>query len=198
MGLVRVAGAVLCGGASRRMGRDKATMVVDGTAMAVRVARSLDAGGCRPVFAIGGDADALNALGIADTVADEWPGEGPVGGIATALGRARSTASADAVLVAACDMPWLAPSTVAAMIAVMDDVSTGVVVATTDARQPLLSVWHRDTEDLVRGRFAAGERRVRALYDHVQVTEVVIDASSALNVNRPEDVLDRPSQFPGR
>ncbi|MGH9187147.1 MAG: NTP transferase domain-containing protein, partial [Acidimicrobiales bacterium] len=38
-------GAVLCGGASRRMGRDKALLVVDGSALAVNVAEALRTAG---------------------------------------------------------------------------------------------------------------------------------------------------------
>ena len=46
---VAFAGAVLCGGASRRMGSDKALLGVEGRAMAVRVAGALAAAGGRPV-----------------------------------------------------------------------------------------------------------------------------------------------------
>ncbi len=183
-----IAGAVLCGGASRRMGRDKATLPVDGTAMAVRVARSLELGGCTPVFAVGGDRDTLCSAGLAEVIADAWPGAGPVGGILTALERPAS----DAVLVVACDMPWFSAKSAKAMYDAMQAVGTGVVVATTDTRQPLIAVWHRDTEPSVQQMFDGGERRVRALFEQVTVTEVPIDASSALNMNRPEDLPDRP------
>jgi molybdopterin-guanine dinucleotide biosynthesis protein A len=78
-----VFGAVLCGGASR-MGVDKATIPVDGVAMARRVADALAAAGCSPVSAIGGDPAELGRLGL-DTVIDRYPGDGPLGGILTAL-----------------------------------------------------------------------------------------------------------------
>src|SRR5690606_15766602 len=99
-----VVGAVLCGGASRRMGRDKALIEVDGIALARRVADALRGGGCGRVVAIGGDGPALAALGL-EPVPDGWPGEGPLGGLATALGTARG---AEALVVAPCDL--LSPS----------------------------------------------------------------------------------------
>ena len=66
-------GAVLTGGASRRMGRPKADIEVDGVAMAARVADAMVAAG------------ALDVARIGDEVADHHPGEGPLGGVLTAL-----------------------------------------------------------------------------------------------------------------
>jgi molybdopterin-guanine dinucleotide biosynthesis protein A len=77
-------GAVLTGGSSRRMGTDKALLEVDGVAMAVRVARALDAAGATEVMCIGGDAPALAALGLI-VVTDRHPGDGPLGAVITAL-----------------------------------------------------------------------------------------------------------------
>ncbi|HEX2785027.1 MAG TPA: NTP transferase domain-containing protein, partial [Ilumatobacteraceae bacterium] len=64
-------GAVLCGGASRRMGVDKATLRIQGVAMARRVADVLLAAGCALVIAVGGDSVELRRLGL-DGVADEF------------------------------------------------------------------------------------------------------------------------------
>ena len=41
---------ILAGGASSRMGRNKATVLVDGVAMIVRVAHALRDAGCRPIY----------------------------------------------------------------------------------------------------------------------------------------------------
>lgn len=86
------AGAVLCGGASRRMGRDKALIPVDGRTLAGRVADALDAAGASPVVAVGGDLAALRAEGLT-AVPDAMPGAGPLAGIVTALGPGRDRAT---------------------------------------------------------------------------------------------------------
>ena len=87
--LTTPAGAVVCGGASRRMGRDKALVAVDGVAMAERVARALEAAGCADVRFVGGDAPALAALGR-PVLPDAYPGAGPLGAVITRPARQRS------------------------------------------------------------------------------------------------------------
>ena len=60
---------------------------------------------------VGGDVALLERFGR-PTVADEWPGEGPLGGVLTAL---RAVGS-EGVVVAACDLPWLDADTVRAVV----------------------------------------------------------------------------------
>jgi molybdopterin-guanine dinucleotide biosynthesis protein A len=79
--------AVLAGGASRRMGRDKALLAIDGLPMVRRVVDAAVAAGAAKVIVVGGDVPALAvAVGDAATVvADHHPGEGPLGGLITAF-----------------------------------------------------------------------------------------------------------------
>src|SRR6476659_4382687 len=90
---------ILTGGASRRMGRDKALLPVAGVPMAVRVAYALRAAGADDVACVGGDVERLRAEHLL-ALPDEWPGEGPVAGLLTGLARARH----DVVVVTACDL----------------------------------------------------------------------------------------------
>ena len=80
----RFAGAVLCGGQSRRFGRDKATYAFNGTPLAKISLLALREAGASEVFSIGGDADALGDMGFR-AVPDDHPGKGPLGGIICAL-----------------------------------------------------------------------------------------------------------------
>jgi len=181
-------GAVLAGGASRRMGRPKAFVEVDGTAMARRVADTLAEAGCRPIVAIGGDAEAMAGLGIS-TVADSHPGEGPLGAIITALEHAAPCP----VLVAACDLPWLDVATVAALIAARRD-DVDVIAAATDRIEPLLSLWSPAALEHARAAFAAGERAVHVVLGGLRVHTVEVAPSALRNVNRPDDLLAGPSR----
>ena len=56
-------GFVLAGGASRRMGRDKALLPLDGVPLAARLAEVLRAGGCDPVGIVGRRPE-LRTLGL--------------------------------------------------------------------------------------------------------------------------------------
>lgn len=92
--------AILAGGASRRMGENKALLEVDGTPLVARVARVL-----RPLFAnvivITSDPATARAADV-PAVPDAVEGRGPLGGLHAAL----SHFAAPAFCVA-CDMPLL-------------------------------------------------------------------------------------------
>jgi molybdenum cofactor guanylyltransferase len=173
-----VAGVVLCGGASRRMGRDKTLIEVDGQPMAARVAAALTAAGCRPVVAVGGDAVALRACGL-DVLADELPGEGPLGGILTAL----HWAPTEAVFIAAADLPWLDAATVGAVIA-----AGPVAVAVTDRLEPLCACWSRSSAGLLAEQLVAGLRSVRGALDLLAPVHVRVAWEPLRNVNTPDDL----------
>ena len=172
-------GAVLCGGASRRMGADKATIEVDGTSMARRVADVLTAAGCSPVVAIGGDLSALKRLGL-EFVGDEFPGEGPLGGILTAL-----AAGAPAAVVA-CDLPRLRSATVAALIVAVD--GHDAAIAFSDRAEPLCAVWSGSAATALRTKFEAGERAVHRAIEGLDIAWVPVASAELGNVNTPGDL----------
>ena len=78
-----VAGAVLTGGAGRRMGGGKPFVEYRGRRSGVASPTALRDAGCAPVVAVGGPRDDLAALGL-DVIDDRWPGEGPLGAVVTA------------------------------------------------------------------------------------------------------------------
>ena len=84
------------------MGRDKALIAVDGEPLVKRVANALADAGARSVVVVGGDRPAIEALGLV-AVADRFPGEGPLGGVLTAL------SGTDAAIVAVLGTDLVAP-----------------------------------------------------------------------------------------
>ncbi len=77
-------GAVLAGGESSRMGTDKAFIAVHGEPMVLRAVRALQNAGAQTTVVVGGDTPRFKAMGLT-TLADDHPGEGPLGAVLTAL-----------------------------------------------------------------------------------------------------------------
>jgi molybdopterin-guanine dinucleotide biosynthesis protein A len=181
----RAAAAVLTGGASRRMGTDKATLRVEGVAMARRVADAALAAGAHPVVAVGGDVDGLAAAGL-DVVPDRWPGEGPLGGLLSAAGHLAGRH----LLVLACDLPMLDAATVQL---VLDAPAADVALAVGDRPEPLCSRWSPNALAAADAAFAAGARSMHEALSAVvaaggAVVEVVVDGAVLRNVNTPDDL----------
>lgn len=181
------AGAVLTGGASRRMGTDKALLDVGGRALAVVVADALRTAGASRVIAVGGDLDALRGLAL-EAVPDLHAGEGPLGGILTAL----DATSEDVVVVLACDLPRADSAAVAAVVDALGDAD--VAAPWHDGRHELLhAAYHRRAQLALAAAFAAGERAVhRAVRELTVVSVEGLGAVALADADTPADLgLDR-------
>jgi molybdopterin-guanine dinucleotide biosynthesis protein A len=164
------------------MGTDKALVPVDGRAMALRVADALRAAGAERVVAVGGDADALRELGL-DVVADQHPGEGPLGGILTAL----AAVDADVVVVLACDLPDPDPAVVRRVVDALGDADVAAPPG-----ELLHAAYHRRAERHLADAFAAGERAPRRAVQGLDVVEVTgLPDRALVDADRPEDVSGR-------
>src|SRR4051794_29510660 len=106
-------GAVLAGGRSRRMGRDKASLELeDGRPMAARSVDALRALRRQPlvvthVVVVGGDPALARQLEVG-FVADPEPPSGPVGGLLAALDAA-AAGGHEGMVALPCDLPVLEP-----------------------------------------------------------------------------------------
>ena len=129
-----VAAAVLCGGASRRMGRDKATLPVDGVPLAGRVlaAAALVADPVVVVAPAGHPAHRLGWPAVAD------PGEGPLAALAAAL----ADLAAPHVLVLAGDHPDLEPALLDHLVGLRRE-GEAVACRRAGRLEPLVAVYQR-------------------------------------------------------
>ena len=169
------------------MGRPKALIEVDGAPMVIRVATALSAAGCAPVRLIG--TTTLPDELAYPLVEDRWPGEGPLGGVITAL-----TDAGGDVVVAACDLPDLDAATVRAIRDAPGADHVDAVVATTDRLEPALARWNHRALDQLTTMFATGERALHAALGVLDVVEVAVDPAAMRNVNTPGDLgEDTPS-----
>lgn len=161
-----VAGVVLVGGQSRRMGRDKALVEVDGVSMVARVVAAMRTAGIHDIYAVGGGPDAAAAAGI-DPIADAYPGEGPLGGIVTAM----ATIAASHVLVSAVDLPFVTAAAVDSLL-VHCGADVDVVLGNDgDRSQPLFSLINTRVSGSLAAAFTAG---VRSPHDAFQSLRSVV------------------------
>jgi molybdopterin-guanine dinucleotide biosynthesis protein A len=182
-----VAGAVLTGGASERMGSDKARLAIGGVASATRVARCL-ASLCEDVVLVGGDPPA-DAPGRRARDA-----EGPrcaLRGLVSAL----EAVSAERVLVVATDLPFVTPDLLLALVAWPE--ADAVVPRSTDGAHPLCALYRRESALAVAHRhLAEGRLALSALLDTIATRYFGGDDLRAVdphgvaltNLNTPEDV----------
>src|ERR1700729_265179 len=99
--VVSIAGFILAGGESSRMGVDKGLLEIAGVPMIARAARLVESVVGSPVVVVG-TPEKYRELRLR-AIADDWPGCGPLGGIATAL----AASDAEWNLIVACDLPYL-------------------------------------------------------------------------------------------
>jgi len=176
---------VLTGGESRRMGRDKAFVAVDGVPMVQRVAGALWGAGARAVMTVGGDLTGLRAFGL-DARPDPRQGDGPLGGVVSAL----ELAADPIVVVLATDLAWLPPAVVTVLVARLGtDLVADVAAAHTDRREPLCAAWRVDPcLDELAAAHLAGVRSVAMAMDRLDVADVAVEPELLWNANAPEDL----------
>jgi molybdopterin-guanine dinucleotide biosynthesis protein A len=184
-----VSAAVMAGGKSRRMGRDKAWLDVgDGRAIVQRVIDVLSEV-ADDVLIVAND-ERYRTLGPR-VVPDRFVDGGVLGGIATGVGAARH----ERVLVAACDMPFLRPEVFRLLV----DRSEGadvVVPRVGDDLETLHALYTKACLAPMERALAAGKMRVISFFDDVRVREIGADELRAVdpelrsftNVNTPEEL----------
>jgi molybdopterin-guanine dinucleotide biosynthesis protein A len=175
------AGFVLAGGASRRMGRDKALLPLDGATMLEKIAAI--------VRAAAGNITLIGPMKYADLgwplVPDEIENCGPIGGLYTAL---RIT-KADWNLIVACDMPDVTEAFLNGLLEAAEASDADCVVPETAGQlDPLCAVYHRRILPAVE---SAIQHKMFKMQDFVSTIRIsrwlVSDPGPLQNVNTPAE-----------
>jgi molybdopterin-guanine dinucleotide biosynthesis protein A len=189
---------VLAGGESRRFGKDKAMAEIGGKPMLMRMCELVAAGAtvAADEVKIVGATDKYGGFG-APCIVDRWPGEGPLGGIITALANtaAQSTAC-EWNLILSCDMPFLSSDWLIFLIGRAFESKAQVVVAKSSfGLEPLCACWRTSARPVIEEQFNLGVRKVTSVFEHLR-TEVLdekdwkrFDSAGRLfwNMNTPAD-----------
>ena len=185
--IANVSGAVLLGGASTRLGQDKARVELGGVAGATRAARLLDSL-FSEVLLVGGEPppDAPGAR-VADAPGPACALRGLVGAL--------EAAGSQRVLVLATDLPFVSPELLLALLAWPE--APVVAPRTETGVHPLCALYERAAVlRQARDRLASGKLELRGLLDAVGaatldpsvLARVDPDGRALFNVNTPDDL----------
>ncbi len=175
-----VAGYLLAGGASRRMGRDKALIEVEGEVLLVRIGRLLERVSS-PVHVLA-PRGRYEGLGF-PVLEDRRAGCGPLGGIESALLHCPH----EWALIVACDLPNVDEDWLKTLIAAA---SPGLaIVASGEPLNALAALWNRSALPAVQAALDAGRFRVRDLLEQLPAQRLVPPRPEILaNWNEPLDI----------
>jgi molybdopterin-guanine dinucleotide biosynthesis protein A len=189
---------VMAGGRSRRMGRDKAWLEIDGLPLVERVVQRLAGLAGEVLFSAREPepyAALCNRLSLPAAVAlDRYPDAGPLAGLEAGL----AAAAHELVFSVATDMPFVNPSLVRHLLSLSDGYDAVVPLTPhgdTLEPEPLHAVYRRTCLPDIRAQLDAGRRRVVSFLPEVRVRYVTPDEMTAFdpdlrsfaNINTPEE-----------
>ncbi|HLK22204.1 MAG TPA: molybdenum cofactor guanylyltransferase [Bryobacteraceae bacterium] len=178
-------GFVLAGGASTRMGRDKALLPFHGSTLVQHMAQTVeDAVGS---VALIGDPARYARLGY-PVYPDKFAGCGPLGGIYTAL----SVSPNDWNLILACDMPGVTADLLRRLTEIALE-SNAACVATAGLAgdpEPLCAAYHRSCLPVLERAIEGKRFKMKDLVKELGSRIVPAPTSALANVNTPGEWAD--------
>ena len=195
-----IAGCVLAGGRSSRMGRDKATIRLPGpegeSTLLERTLALLD-GLCGAVYvSVRQGSPACACAAEARLVFDEGPEIGPLGGILSVLGRAARDGF-EAVLFLACDLPFAGREPLVRLLSQRELRPEGTLATAlrrdeASRPEPLFAVWETTALPLLReardkGRYSLFRTLPEPCWQAVDCPPGD-DGLSLFNMNTPADL----------
>lgn len=190
---------ILAGGASRRMGKDKALLPVKGIPMIKRVAEVALKVSSEVIIVAGSRRSSRSISSIikdgVTIVEDEERGWGPIMGIFTGCKRTR----AEYVAVVPCDVPFLNPKVLLELFKRAEGHDAAIPLWPNGSLEPLHSVYRRQAIlEVVQELIKRGSRSIMHLINslkdvvYVSVEELKLIDEKLLtffNVNTPRDLL---------
>lgn len=184
-----VSGAILAGGKSRRMGRDKAWLDLgDGVPLVRRVANVLEQV-ANEIVVVAND-ERFASLGY-PLIADRYGEKGAFGGISTAVAATRG----ELICVAACDMPWPSPDVYRLLVRSAEGYDVAIPLIGGDF-ETMHAVYRRSCLPAMERSLARGEMRIVSFFPEVRLHVVSEDEIRAVdpelrsftNLNTPEEL----------
>ena len=165
----RLSAVILCGGSSRRMGTDKAGLVIGGRTLLQRLAAQLAPLG-EPRLSVQSAGD--HGEVPLPKIPDRYPGCGPMGGLEAAL----FSCPDDVLFVTPVDLPFVDALLARELAARMDPETDALLVTDGGGRkQYLLGLYRKRVQPLLERRLRDGSRdalRIRSFLEEIRVSYV--------------------------
>lgn len=177
---------ILAGGQSKRMGRDKLKLTVEGEPLLLRDLRRFS-GVFSRVLVSTASPERYPELGDI-RVYDRYPGAGPLAGLHAAL----AAAGEDIFLVGG-DMPYADPEKAKKLISLCGDCDACVLTDEAGRWEPLFGYYRYSVLEKAETQLEAGQNRMAGLLSTLKLREVSLaelggGADDLLrNLNKPED-----------
>jgi molybdopterin-guanine dinucleotide biosynthesis protein A len=191
----QVAGFVLAGGDSSRMGKDKGMQEVGGLPMVLRAARLLEPlVSKRAGVTVIAPTQRYGEFGL-KVVGDDFPGIGPLAGITTAI----RTSLCPWSLIIGCDMPYVTSVWLVHLLARGVPSNADLVIGEgPNGPEPLCGLYHKRCEAFFANSIARGIRKVTDAFAGREVMTIPADQAQAFDpegylfksVNTPEDLAE--------
>ena len=170
-------GAIFCGGASSRMGQDKASLLINGRPMVKWIERAIRGAGAADVVALGAHSDlGLRALG------DRAPGSGPLSALVGALEELGD------LLVCPCDVPLVSAELFSELWERATSVQASVVLVDSDQIQPLIGIYKASALPLLRKGLHGGAKGPKQVLTPSDFERIKASSQETLNVNTPGEL----------
>ncbi len=192
----QLAGIVLCGGRSRRMGQEKYRLSFAGETLLQRICRIVQPEVSRILIVAAVDQQIPQSESHIQVLRDEIPDAGPLAGISRALTYLQTNEDPPiAAFVTSCDVPLLKPDVIRLLRNQLTEEFDAVVVRDSDFAYPLCAIYRLTVAATAVRLIASGQHRAAALSENLHTCWLSLDAiqtvdpdlESFLNCNTPED-----------
>jgi molybdenum cofactor guanylyltransferase len=166
---------VLAGGASSRFGRDKALVCFGATPLLLQIVQ-LAQTCASDVTVVASNQKYRDLAANLKIIEDQWPGEGPLGGIITALQHTAATdRSVEWNLILSCDMPFLTAEWLQFLVTHARESNKEIQVIlphSAHGPEPLCACYRTSAAEALKNAFDRGVRKVTQALKEVR-TEVL-------------------------
>lgn len=180
----QIAGYILAGGKSTRMGSDKGMLPLNKSVFIAHIVQTLKAASVESITIVSSntDYDFLNC----NRINDVYPGKGPVGGIFTAL--RHSTTAYNIIL--SVDIPLISADVINWLIANRNEEKQITQVRVGDKTNPLIAVYNKDLVSIFEDHIKKDQLKLIGIVDSIPHQTIAIPKKwTALlqNINTKED-----------